>query len=55
MIDSKMKLPLDKGLVSPRLTILRTIQLALGDAAGSFLMIEPLMPGLLTNQWAVPI
>lgn len=43
MIDSKMKLPLDKGLVSARLTILRNIQLALGEAAGPFLMIEPLM------------
>jgi hypothetical protein len=38
-----MKLSLDKGLVSTRLTIFRTIQLALGEAAGPFLMIEPLM------------
>ncbi len=38
-----MKLPLEKGLVSMRLTILRNIQLALGEAAGPFLMIEPLM------------
>lgn len=43
MITSKMKLPLDKGLVSARLTRLRNIQLALGEAAGPFLMIEPLM------------
>ena len=38
-----MKLPLEKGLVSARLTTLRNIQLALGEAAGPFLMIELLM------------
>ncbi len=38
-----MKLSLEKGLVSARLSILREIQLILGEAAGSFLMIEPLM------------